>query len=336
MKYTLPPTAGKVVALLAFACALSRPLFAESVGPKVIAEWTFDVPGDFQGWHWRADGSVTDVQVKDGALTALTTGPDPAFTSPDMEVAAGEVAVVAVRMKLESGAGDWVVPPGALELFWATSTSSDFNPMAKMAAPVSDDGEWRDYYFAVNKSEEWSDSIRQIRIDPCASPSVKISIDSVRLLGGAAAAAPGSAPGWTFDLPGDLQGWQGNQDLPGVAAEDGALTATTTGQDPAFLGPNFNAQASTYPSVVVRVKLENSRGNRVGQLFWTTDESSRFSQEASATTEISGNGEWQECRFDVGKNPQWTGTITGLRFDPGSERNVVVSLGSVRLETSSP
>ena len=44
-------------------------------GAAPLAEWTFDQPGDLQGW--QPNGDVADVSVANGALACRAIGSDP-------------------------------------------------------------------------------------------------------------------------------------------------------------------------------------------------------------------------------------------------------------------
>jgi hypothetical protein len=44
------------------------------------------------------------------------------------------------------------------------------------------------------------------------------------------------------------------------------------------------------------------------------------------------DGQWHELRIDLTQSPEWKGTITQLRLDPGSGAGIVVELDYVRLE----
>ncbi|MCX6895303.1 MAG: hypothetical protein NTZ16_07370 [Verrucomicrobia bacterium] len=311
-------------------------LTAAFAGAVIAApEWTFDAAGDLQGW--LPIQQLTGGAVKDGALTALTTDGDPAFIGPVISAAAKEVSSVVVRMKLEGKTGGAASDPGAVQLFWASSAKPDFNEEASRRVDGIGDGQWHDYTFAVGESEDWKETIIRIRIDPCNTADTKVSIDSIRFLGGAAAAAAKPAPEWTFDTAGNLQGWNPAQHLTAAVVKDGALTALTEGEDPILMSPPFKATAKEFSSVVVRMKLQNSDGaaftdSNELQLFWRTSAAPAESEEASIRIETAADGQFHDYKFAVSENSEWKDTITGLRVDPCGVSGVKVSIDSVKLQ----
>lgn len=157
---------------------------------QAAPEWVFNTPDSFQGW--KPNPELVDGAVKDGAFTALATGNDPSLTSPSLQVKAGGVPVVTVRMKLQNAGGAGSCNPGPVELFWRTGAKPDYTPAAKCRVEGTGDGEWHDYAFEVGKNENWTDTITGIRLDPCRTPGVKVSIGSVRFQeGSAVATGPG-------------------------------------------------------------------------------------------------------------------------------------------------
>lgn len=136
---------------------------------------------------------------------------------------------------------------------------------------------------------------------------------------------------WEFTQ--DTEGWERTMHLAELKIEEGALTARTTGRDPALFGPSTRFRASAFSSVVVRLKLARADGQPfrdTAQLFWRIGR--RPEQEASSLRfEVVGDGQWHTCQLSLAGHPHWRGTITGLRLDPCTQPNVTVCLDALRL-----
>ena len=310
-------------------------LTAAFAGAVIAApEWTFDTAGSLQGW--QPNGGMAGAVVADGTVTA-TTGEDPFLVSPAIKVTAGEVSTVVVRMKLLTADGAPAGDQDQIQLFWLTSAAPGASEEASIRIDIIGDGQWHDYKFAVSENKNWKGDITGLRLDPCSGPGMKVAVDSVRLQAGAAGSAAKAAPEWTFDTAGDVQGWKAAQHLTAAAVKDGALTALTEGEDPIFMSPPFKATAKEFPSVVVRMKLQNSDGaaftdSNELQLFWRTSAAPAESEEASIRMETTGDGQFHDYKFAVSENGEWKDTITGLRVDPCSVSGVKVSIDSVKLQ----
>jgi hypothetical protein len=142
---------------------------------------------------------------------------------------------------------------------------------------------------------------------------------------------PPTHTAWEFTR--DAEGWDNVMDLTRPVAREGALLARSTGDDPAFFGPPMQARSSDFSRVRLRLKLRRADGqpfNNTAQLFWQTSRLPE-SEAASARFEVTGDGQWHDYEVSVGLNPRWRGSITRLRLDPCTRRDVDVSLDDLRL-----
>lgn len=142
---------------------------------------------------------------------------------------------------------------------------------------------------------------------------------------------------WTFERAGDFQGWQPVNQLTNNVVAAGALTGLTTEGDP-FWMVSVQAQASNFPYVVVRMKLQRTDGKpfpdrQTAQLFWVTRSLPGINESSSMFVDVSGDGQWHDYTFTVGENKLWKDTITSLRLDPCCAADVQVAIDSVRLQT---
>lgn len=124
-----------------FVCALLFLAIAPwlSAQERVLAEWTFDKPGDLQGWI--INGHIAEAKVADGALAGRTTGSDPILEyRPRLDIAASPWQIIEIRLKSDRD--------GFAQIFWSNTTegryggfdgdkTTDFN--------VIGDGQWHVY-----------------------------------------------------------------------------------------------------------------------------------------------------------------------------------------------
>ena len=144
---------------------------------------------------------------------------------------------------------------------------------------------------------------------------------------------PAGAPAKTaWDFATGDDGWANGMDLAGVRVANGALTARTTGNDPAFFGPPMQARAGACPRVLVRLKLERADGQPFqdqAQLFWRTSRLAE-SESTSLRFPVVGDGQWHDYVVRVNENPRWRGVITHLRLDPCNRPGITVALQFIR------
>jgi len=132
---------------------------------------------------------------------------------------------------------------------------------------------------------------------------------------------------YEFAVPGDAEGWKpGNASISVV---DEALSGTAIPQsaaafpayDPALTSPDFNISASLYTKIVVGLKYEYQPADAKDSacVYFKTMESGSLDEKKTVHVEhikSTTDGEFVEYTFDMTTNPLWTGTVTGIRFDP--------------------
>lgn len=118
---------------------------------------------------------------------------------------------------------------------------------------------------------------------------------------------------YDFGKIGD-QVWVGNGKNQKI--EDGMLSveAEAPGYDLQMTLPSVNFNASDIKTIVVG--MQSSAADPNTQLFFTTDTQSGLSEDKSQKITVHPSNKIVDYEFDISKNSQWSGTITGLRFDP--------------------
>jgi len=111
---------------------------------------------------------------------------------------------------------------------------------------------------------------------------------------------------WTFAR--DTQGWTAAHEAT-LAARDGVLAITSTGDDPYLFSPAVTAAGPV--TVTLRLRSQTAGG---GQLFWSTAAAPGFVESRSAHFPLVHDHAWHEYAVPLAV----TGTLTRLRFDPGA------------------
>ena len=139
-----------------------------------------------------------------------------------------------------------------------------------------------------------------------------------------------SKPQWEFVR--DTYGWDNGMNLDNPRIESGALTAVTTGNDPAFFGPPVQIAASRYRRLRLRMRLESAEQqfDDMGQVFWST-RSLAESESTSVRFPVHVDGKWHDYTLNLGENPRWRGVVTRLRLDPCARARVKVQIARIEL-----
>ena len=154
-----------------------RDYFVSAVSSDMqpLQAWTFDQPGDAQGWSEMHD--MTEAVVADGALASRATGTGPFIVQAQLlAVPVHKRCFVEIEMASDQ--------PGRMRVFWATH--SDLAAQAKDAYPFSE-ARVRNVDVAAGSqpkvyrvTPDWDGSLARLRIDVPAQAQVRI--DSIRIL----------------------------------------------------------------------------------------------------------------------------------------------------------
>ncbi len=133
---------------------------------------------------WESGMQLVDVRVQDGCLTGRTTGSDPAFLGPPVQIRASQWHFVLIRLRLtklpnapkslSNGAKD------TGQLFWQTVTIPE-SEATSVRFEVRIDGQWHEYRLPVHENKRWRGAITRLRLDPCTQPNVLVEVDYLRL-----------------------------------------------------------------------------------------------------------------------------------------------------------
>ncbi len=117
-----------------------------------------------------------------------------------------------------------------------------------------------------------------------------------------------------FNIDGDFQGWNPAHHMTNAVVEQGALVATSEGNDPYMTRTRLNVSPNTITHVTVR--MSTSAGSSA-QFFYATDAENAFTATKVVTFPITSDGQFHEYTVDMASDAEWPGhTLTGLRLDP--------------------
>lgn len=124
-------------------------------------------------------------------------------------------------------------------------------------------------------------------------------------------------PDWSFDDEADIDpavgGWTAINDLEPLTVADGLLRLEPTGPDP-YMETGAVAVPAEYHRLVVRMRLPDGVRD-TAQVFFLTDTDPLWSESKSVVFDVGGTGGFVDYELDLSAHPDWTGTITALRFD---------------------
>ena len=137
---------------------------------------------------------------------------------------------------------------------------------------------------------------------------------------------------WSFDTPGDTEGWSAANQLEPFVVADGVMATVVTGDDPYMESGSFRTPAEATSTLYLRMRAETDGPLRLsGEIFWLTDADPLWSGDRSAPFQINSEGEWLEYEIDLSNRREWRGTITAIRLDPGTIPGAIIEFDTIEL-----
>ncbi|MGQ9789243.1 MAG: glycoside hydrolase family 99-like domain-containing protein [Armatimonadota bacterium] len=127
---------------------------------------------------WDNGMYIEESRIESGALTTRTTGNDPAFFGPPVQVNTSQYRRIRLRMRLEAEEG---VFEDMGQMFWATRSVAE-SEATSMRFPVFVDGKWHEYVLKVDENPRWRGVVTRLRLDPCTHAGVTVQIALIELL----------------------------------------------------------------------------------------------------------------------------------------------------------
>ena len=278
---------------------------------RVLKGWTFDKPGDLQGWR---PGGLKDLKVADGALQAAPSGSDPILTSPKFELQANAFQYVRVLMRCAAA--------GTSEFFYSNTTEGKYGGFSskkqlnQFLRATPDFVVQRFYPFWGPEKK-----IVHIRLDP---PNTgPFAIRSIQIVEVADRRA-GRTDRWDFTR--DTTGLAPGGVSPPLKATPEGTRITTSGARPAF---QQYLQVDTSGREYVAVRMASDRPG-----------TARLSYALSGTLglqtytfPVRGDGRVHAYILEPGARHAWTGQLVYLALEPLTQAGAQVTLQGIALES---
>lgn len=119
-----------------------------------------------------------------------------------------------------------------------------------------------------------------------------------------------------FDIDGETEGWSAFTNVGSVSASDGKLTGKITAKNPALIRRNLTLKASDVKNI--HVSFTNNTNSESGNIYFLTDTDKSWNESKKIAFKLPSAGETKDIDIDPSKCAAWGGTVTDIRFDPGS------------------
>ncbi|MFN3420981.1 MAG: glycoside hydrolase family 99-like domain-containing protein, partial [Armatimonadota bacterium] len=123
--------------------------------------WDFEQNAEGWDYYWM---QIVDVKVEKGCLVGRTTGGDPAFFGPLVQLQANKYRFVVIRMRLTKMDDQTQAKQDVGQLFWRTMTLPE-SEATSFRFTVQVDGHWHEYRLPVHENKYWRGVIRRLRLD---------------------------------------------------------------------------------------------------------------------------------------------------------------------------
>lgn len=118
------------------------------------------------------------------------------------------------------------------------------------------------------------------------------------------------------------------------SVSNGILNVTSTNIDPGINMTNVGAfSASSCRYISIRYRVISGTGGNV-EIYFSKNGGSDLVQANMQSGVLVSNGQWNILNIDMGVNAQWTGTITGWRFDWSTASNVTMEIDFITLSNT--
>ncbi|MHB9006201.1 MAG: glycoside hydrolase family 99-like domain-containing protein [Limisphaerales bacterium] len=281
---------------------------------RTLREWTFDRPGQFEGWQPNAQ--LADVGVTNGVLRFRSVGSDPILelVAP-LEIRASPWQFVEVRLRTRRD--------GMAEWFWSNTPEGRYGGFAQEKTTrfqVRGDGAW--HTWRVFPFWHTEDRIVRLRLD--LFDGADFVVDTIRI-GELAVAGAIRGADFTFtNAPGD---WQAVGGTGFDVALDG-LAIRVDVEDGFLLAPPVEFGAETH--AFVNLELAVDRGRHATLLFATAETPGlqRFTFPLEPTPDLV------TYNLDLLAAREWHGRIIALGLQPSDEPGARARLGWLKAGTT--
>ena len=135
--------------------------------------------------------------------------------------------------------------------------------------------------------------------------------------------APAFRTAWDFSKPEDRAWTPAGMTTP--TFDSGTLKAEATSADPMLSALWVQIDADKYKRLEIRMKIDKPDQ---AQVFFTQKRVG-LSEDRSVKFAVAGDNQFHTYVVDMASNSRWSGTVTGLRFDPTSANGSKIEIASL-------
>jgi len=274
---------------------------------ELLAEWTFDEPGDLQGW--QPNGHLTEVAVTNGNLTCRAIGSDPILElRPLLDFVASAFQLVEIRLRADQD--------GTAELFWSNTSTGRYGGFSQDRSTrfnVVGDEQWHTYRLLPC----WQTEGRIMRLRFDVYDGARFDLDFLRVVN---LPKPDTTTRTDFDFSKTLAGWQWLETLDGSAPFSWIGREFEMSPSGMLLSPPVQIDTTNLNFVSVRMVVDRGR---LATLFFASTEKPSLH---SFSFPIEADGREHTYNLDLLPAADWHGKVITLGLRPSDAINAKVNL----------
>ena len=119
-----------------------------------------------------------------------------------------------------------------------------------------------------------------------------------------------------FDLDGNTEGWGSMQNVGQLSTANGMLTGKIAAKMPILVKSNYNFKAADVKNI--QICMQNNTNAEGVKIYFLTSGDKTWNEAKSMSGKIKNDGKLRTVDIDPSKCSAWSGDITNIRLDPGS------------------
>lgn len=121
---------------------------------------------------------------------------------------------------------------------------------------------------------------------------------------------------WNFNIPGNSEGWFAHNVQSTSVAPDGRYRIDPNTAYPLIQHDGLSLDANNYNAIEINMASNAPSGD--AKLYFTTTSSPGYSDDKRVEFIVRHDGNWYTYIVYMKNNPEWKGTITGIKIDPAA------------------
>lgn len=132
---------------------------------------------------------------------------------------------------------------------------------------------------------------------------------------------------WDFDTADDAEGWRPDFDIVDFAVADGALSMTSTGDDPYLVNTGLRIPAQ-FDQVTITMAVD-AGGPSFAEFFYLNENDAEYGSNKLVIFDIEADGAMHTYELDMSNERRWDGVITSLRLDPAIRGDTPITIDQI-------